>query len=78
MFNKQIHENIQFFLILPPDLPPIGNYRLKIVIKIHMVLLLRVNISFILIFSVDFTCRSISKEKKKNIKNIFFVIPPTD
>lgn len=35
IFNEEIHENIQFFLILPPDLPPIGNNRLKIVIKIH-------------------------------------------
>ena len=53
MFGKEKYENILFFVILPRDFSVIGIYKPQIVIKIPLVLVLRVNLSIILPFSIN-------------------------
>ena len=43
MFSEEIYENILIFFILSPNLQLTGAHRPQIVIKIHMILLLRIN-----------------------------------
>ena len=75
MFNEEVSENIQFLLIVLPDLQLIGTRRPQIVITIHIVLVLGLNLAFILPFPVTFFYLQVKNNtsiKKKNEKYYIF------